>query len=367
MKWLNIIIRYAVGLLFIISGLIKVNDPVGTAIKLDEYFEVFAADISPIFISLIPAALFLSVFLSVLEVALGVALLVRFKPKLTTALLLIIIVFFTFLTFYSAYFNKVTDCGCFGDALKLSPWQSFSKDIILLVLIVFLFIHERRPAEQYRKSPATSKPGYIVAAITVLCLFAAWFAINHLPFKDFRAYAVGTNIPVAMQPSGKFEYAYIMEKDGKQYELDAYPAESEGYKFVEMKTLNPEVGPKITDFNLWNDEGDYTEEVLSGTKLLVLIQKTEGIDAKAIDNIKELLPNLNAEIEPVIIASESGETLQQFLSYSNLNLPFAYADATLVKTIIRSNPGLMLLVNGEVRGKWHYNDVPEIEELRNLL
>ena len=128
--------RYIVGFLFIISGLIKVNDPVGTQIKLEEYFEVFSSDIWSGFHALVPLALFLSVFLSVLEVVLGVALLVKYKMKITTTVLLVLIVFFTFLTFYSAYFNKVTDCGCFGDALKLTPWQSFIKDIVLLVLIM---------------------------------------------------------------------------------------------------------------------------------------------------------------------------------------------------------------------------------------
>ncbi len=127
-----------VGLLFIFSGLIKINDPVGTAIKLEEYFEVFSSDFSSIFHVFIPYALYLSIFLSALEIILGVALLLRWKLKQILISLLVIIVFFTFLTFYSAYFNKVTDCGCFGDAIKLTPWESFTKDIVLLVMIVIL-------------------------------------------------------------------------------------------------------------------------------------------------------------------------------------------------------------------------------------
>ena len=146
------IARFFVGGLFIFSGLIKVNDPVGTAIKLEEYFDVFSADIAPFFEWFIPAALFLSVFLSVLEVVLGVALIIGYRMKITSWILLGMIVFFTFLTFYSAYFNKVTDCGCFGDAIKLTPWESFYKDIILLFFIVIIFIKKRDYTSFFRLS-----------------------------------------------------------------------------------------------------------------------------------------------------------------------------------------------------------------------
>ena len=119
----------------IISGLIKLNDPVGFSFKLEEYFSQGVLDL-PVFE---PYALAISIIVVIVEVLLGIALLIGFKPKLTVWSLLLMIVFFTFLTFYSAYFNKVTDCGCFGDAVKLTPWESFTKDIILLVLIVILF------------------------------------------------------------------------------------------------------------------------------------------------------------------------------------------------------------------------------------
>src|SRR5690554_5860585 len=134
------IIRFIVGGLFIFSGLIKVNDPVGTSIKLEEYFDVFSYDIAPFFVYLKEISLSLAVVLVVLEVVLGVMLILGVKLRLTVVLLSLMILFFTFLTFYSAYFNKVTDCVCFGDAIKLTPWQSFYKDVFLLVLIGFLFV-----------------------------------------------------------------------------------------------------------------------------------------------------------------------------------------------------------------------------------
>src|SRR5690606_31982602 len=138
----NIITQFSrifVGLLFIISGLIKLNDPVGFSYKLGEYFGETVLNMP----FLIPVALPLAVFIVIFEAILGVMLIVGYKPKFTVWSLLLMIVFFTFLTFYSAYFNKVTDCGCFGDALKLTPWQSFWKDIVLLIFIVILFVNQQ--------------------------------------------------------------------------------------------------------------------------------------------------------------------------------------------------------------------------------
>src|SRR6185436_18856302 len=135
--------RYFVGALFIFSGLIKLNDPIGTEIKLEEYFEVFAADFGSFFQYFIPWALELGMIMIVLEIALGVAILLFYRMRITAWVLLALMVFFTFLTFYSAYFNKVTDCGCFGDAIKLTPWESFWKDIVLMVFVSHLFWYRK--------------------------------------------------------------------------------------------------------------------------------------------------------------------------------------------------------------------------------
>ena len=202
--------RYAVGALFIFSGAIKVNDPVGTQIKLTEYFEVFATDIAPFFEWFVPAALFLSVFLSVLEVVLGIALILGYRMKLTAWVLLAMIIFFTFLTFYSAYFNKVTDCGCFGDAIKPTPWQSFKKDIILLVFIGIVFWKK----ETYKPWFGKRFREFKIIGSTVFLIFIAIYAIMHLPFIDFRTYKVGNHLPTLMSNSEPLRYKYIVEKDG---------------------------------------------------------------------------------------------------------------------------------------------------------
>ena len=142
--------RYFVGSLFIFSGGIKINDPVGTQIKLEEYFQVFSSDFTSLFEIFIPFSLFISVFLCCLEIVIGFALLLNFRMKITSSVTMGLIIFFTFLTFYSAYFNKVTDCGCFGDAIKLTPWESFSKDIVLLVFsfIILSLIHISEPTRR---------------------------------------------------------------------------------------------------------------------------------------------------------------------------------------------------------------------------
>src|SRR5690606_12547548 len=231
---LLMLVRLVAGGLFIFSGLINVNDPVGTSIKFEEYFDVFSFDIAPFFVYLKDISLPLAVILVVLEVVLGVMLILGVKLRLTVILLSLMILFFTFLTFYSAYFNKVTDCGCFGDAIKLTPWESFYKDIFLLVLIAILFFFTKDLRDT--RSPLLN--GFAVFSL-LLSLTLAIVAIRNLPFIDFRAYKQGVNIPEAMQPSQPLEYSYIMRKDEQETVFDQYPSD-ESYEFVDMQLKNPD-------------------------------------------------------------------------------------------------------------------------------
>jgi len=203
MKYLVGISRIIVGILFIISGLIKLNDPMGFSFKLEEYFSAGVLDL-PFFE---PYALAISIIVVIFEVLLGVMLLVGFKPKSTVWSLLLMIVFFTFLTFYSAYFNKVTDCGCFGDAIKLTPWESFTKDVILLVLIIILFIGRKHIT-------SILGPSIKRILVAVALLLSAWYAyhvLNHLPVIDFRPYKIGANIEEGRAfPMGRHRLSMIM-------------------------------------------------------------------------------------------------------------------------------------------------------------
>lgn len=351
------IARTLVGVIFIFSGLIKLNDPVGTQIKLEEYFEVFAQDLPflhDFFMALIPAMLAFSVFVCAAEVVLGVALLVSWRPKLITALLLLLVTFFTFLTFYSAYFNKVTDCGCFGDAIKLKPWTSFSKDIFLIVLILFIMGHRNR-----MKSLAT---GWLVALATILSVGLGVYAIAFLPPLDLLPYAVGKNIPTLMKPSAPLEYEYVMEKNGNTKTFAKYPTDTT-YKFKEMVLLNEAAKPKITDYRVWSDaDSDFTQQTFAGNKLFVIIKSTNGIDAGSIPAIRELVQRLRGSaVTPYILSSVSDDEINAFKREYQLDLPVYKADATVLKTIMRANPGTWLLSNGTVRGKWHHNTTPTAE------
>lgn len=363
MKFISKFFWLFVGVLFIFSGLIKINDPVGTAIKLEEYFEVFSTDIAPFFKSLEPYSLGLSIFLSASEIVLGVALLVRYKLKVVLWLLLLMIVFFTFLTFYSAWFNKVTDCGCFGDAIVLTPWESFTKDVVLLVMIVVLLF-----TQHYLPPLMRASSGAIICIIVAASSVAVgWYAYEHLPYIDFRAYKVGNHIPTLMKPSAPLRYKYIMARDGEETEFDEYPSDT-SYTFKEMVAVNPEDGPKITDFNIWNDEGDFTQEMLTGKKLLILVQNITKADQKNFEQINELVKAAEgAGITPVAVTSSSSQEFDVFRHEVNLAVPYYFGDGTVLKTIIRSNPGLVLLQNGTVAGKWHHNDTPGIEEVNELL
>ncbi len=362
MKYIDIVVKWFVGLLFIFSGLVKLNDPMGTAIKMEEYFEVFANDISSIFHYLVPFALSIGLFVVILEILLGVALLINFKIKITSLVLLLLIVFFTFLTFYSAAFNKVTDCGCFGDAIPLDPWQSFFKDIILLVLSVYIFVRQKMFKEKFSQNAGFA----ILGVILTLNIFIAYNAIEHLPMIDFRPYKIGANIRESMQPSEDFQYEYIMEKDGKTYEFESYPTDTT-YKFLEMVLLNPEAQPKITDYNIWSEEGDFTEESFNGIKMLVLFSDVNKSRYEKVDEIVRLAEEIKPEVQTWVITANDEASYENFRHEYQVSIPYYHADGTVIKAMIRANPGLILMKDGVVLGKWHNNDIPTKREVMTLI
>ena len=365
--------RYLVGLILIFSGAIKINDPVGTQIKLEEYFSLFSTDFTSIFEILIPYALMISVFLCCLEIIIGAALIINYRMRLISKILLGLIVFFTFLTFYSAFFNKVTDCGCFGDAIKLTPWQSFYKDLILLSFsLIIYFLHSKlRYQDGFLKikifEDNVFKNGVIIF-ISVISLVISYTAINFLPFIDFRPYKVGNYIPDLMEPSEELKYSYIMEKNGRKYEFDNYPND-ESFTFKEIKLLNPEAQPKISDYSLWNEDGDFTNESFLGNKLFIVIHDVNelGIDRRKINEfiikLKKLKSDVNFWVEPIVLTSSDSKSLSSFLDKHKISIKSIYGDATVLKTMIRSNPGFLLMRNGTIRGKWHFNKFPDPTEI----
>ena len=367
MKYLVNISRILVGLLFIFSGLIKINDPVGFSFKLEEYFgpTVFNIDF------LLPYVLSLAIFIVVLEVLLGVFLLVGLKKEFTIYSLFAMIVFFTFLTWYSAYFNKVTDCGCFGDAIKLTPWESFTKDVILLVLIVIIMI-----GLKYIKPLFNNKLLYIFPSISlILCILIVNQVLSHLPLIDFRPYKVGANIidnMVIPEDSKKavFRYDWLFNINGEKKVISTsgnFP-DSEG-TFVSVDTELIEEGyePPILDFSMEFGDIDYTDVLMKEQKLIIFvfynISKTNN---DAIVGLKETVELAVINDYKVIGLTASGEIdVNSFESENDIDIDFYFCDETALKTIVRSNPAAIKLHEGTIIQKTHWNDFQALN-LTNL-
>lgn len=374
--------RWFTGILFIISGLIKLNDPVGTQIKLIEYFEVFAEAFTPLFHYLVPITLPLALFFCVFEVVLGLALLLQWRMRLTAWALLLLIGFFTFLTFYSAYFNKVTDCGCFGDAIKLTPWQSFSKDVVLTILIVVIFINRNRMEPVL----APRLGDRLMLGATLVATLVGWWAIAHLPYIDFRAYAIGQNIIEnrKLPPGGKpdvYEVRYQLknEKTGEALSVTDKEYMQRQDLWTDGWTITSTEGPtlvqkgdkaKITDFSVRDEDGtDLTDQMLQGQRLFLIVRTADADKFDRYKEISQLLKDMEGQkqVQTQILTSAGRTDFEALRHEQQLAVPYYYTDGTVLKTISRSDPGLWLVKDGVVKGKWHYNDVPTAAEVMEHL
>ncbi len=361
-KFIDIFSRIFVGALFIFSGLVKINDPVGTQIKLEEYFTVFADSFASFFSVFVPYALPIAMFIIVLELVLGVAVLIQYKMKYTATILLALMVFFTLLTFYSAYTGKVTDCGCFGDAIPLTPWESFTKDIILMVFVLHLFWYRNRLRPMVSEGMGTT----IVGLAVIISTGIGWYAIAHLPYIDFRPYKIGNSIPEKMLPDEDPILEYVFLKDGEEIVSDKYLTPEDGYEYVDSYIVNEEAStPKITDYQVVDVEGnDFTEETFSGTKLVYIFYNVDKADIDAMNEIVTLTRELEGELDVIAFTASSPAAFEAFRHAHQLAVPYYFVDGTVLKAMIRANPGIFLMSNGTVKGKWHGNDVPTKEEIR---
>ena len=369
MKIIAQISRILVGILFIISGFIKANDPLGFSYKLDEYFVVFHMP------WLSNVSLFMAIAICAFEIGLGVALLLGAKMRFTAWSLLLMIVFFTFLTFWSWKFDVVKDCGCFGDALHLKPFQSFMKDIVLLVLILFIFIYRNdiKPLFGDRASTWLAYLGFIASFIFSMYCF------KHLPVIDFRPYAIGKNISEGMKlpphaVTDSVVMVFIYEKDGQRQELnmDELKGIDESYKFIdrEDKVIREGDKPPIHDFSISSSDGtDITSDVLEQKNVFLLVaydinHSNEDVQSKVNDFVALCQHD---GVEFLGLTSSSPKEVEEFRHKNNSMFQYYYTDATTLKTMIRSNPGLMLLKNGTVVAMWHHNDFPTYDEAKQLL
>ena len=359
--------RFFVGGLFIFSGLIKLNDPVGTRIKMEEYFGVFAEDFGSFFSLFIPASLEIGLIMIILEIVLGVAVLIFYRMNVTTVLLLLLMVFFTFLTFYSAYYNKVTDCGCFGDAIKLTPWESFIKDVILMIPVLHLFWYRKTYVPVLRK-----REGHLVVGMaTAVSLFLGVYAIRHLPFIDFRAYRIGNHIPTQMQPEEQpvFEYVFVRKDNGEEVRSEKYLMDTTRYKYQSVVQLNEDkTRPKITDYAVSSVDGeDVTAQTFEGARLFIVIYDVTKASVANLEDIVRLSKDLDGKVDMMVLTSSGSDQFEAFRHEHQLAVPYFFADATVLKTIVRSNPGITLWVDGTVKGMWHHNDTPEAADVLKLI
>ena len=369
-KFLVRLVQMAVGGLFIFSGLVKMNDPVGFGFKLEEYFSETVLNIP----FLEPFSLQLAVLLVIVEVLLGAALIFGLWKKLTLWLLTAMIVFFTFLTFWSAYFDQVTDCGCFGDAIPLTPWESFYKDVVLTVLIAILWWG--------RDAIYSNWPRWIVniklVAIPVFCVAFTTYVLRHLPYVDFRPYAEGKSIVEGMKSAEElglippqYDVIYVMEDaQGNRVEISSDTYLKEKWYDKAEWTMRDDLSksilvaegyePPVHDFSIYSDaSGEITDSILALDEVWLLIAyNVQKTSEKGWENIQATAQRLHDGGIPVIALSASmREQLDPLGLPSWMDL--GATDETTLKTIIRSNPGWVKLERGVVAAKYHHIDSPQ--------
>lgn len=326
-RWLLLASRLLVGLLFVFSGIIKVNDLTGFLLKLEEYLLVLEGDLKlGVFRDLLPHVLPIGWGIAVGETLLGILLLLGSLRWLTTALLALLMILFTLLTGYSAVTGAVTDCGCFGDVLAISPWISFGKDVLLLFLAFFLMVYREDIIPIFKKKAI----GYGVGLLAGLALYLATYTFyNHLPLVDFLPYAVGEHLPTNLEPSA----------DGLPKAKDYIPAKAK-------------CG---------------TSE-LEGSALLVVSYALEAADTSQLRRGIELGNALKTtDIHPYLLTASVKEVRDSLVKQYAPTFCTVVQDQTVLKTMVRANPGFLLLHNGTIVGKWHGNDLPTEAQLRAKL
>ena len=386
--------RIFVGGLFIFSGLVKANDPVGFGIKLEEYYDVFAdrwSWTSFLFQAdwVLDTINLQAVFLTTLEVALGIALLLGIWKNITAWLLLLLIVFFTWLTGYSAITGSVTDCGCFGDFIPLTPWESFYKDLVLIFLIIIIFILRKNIKPILKPVPSF--------LIFVLVTGFAWWINSHVlkhdVFFDWRPYAVGNNIPELMvippdaekdvvemnynysnvKTAEKIKLKFLnteLSDKSKMAELTKYSTDKENWKLDTSYTKLKKKGfrPKIIDFAVSDENDNYiTDQILNNPDFSIMVvsahfDKTSEEGWEKINTLQQ-----SAEKEGLFtfaLVAESRDAIEMFRHERQMAFPFYTGDGKVCLTIGRTNPNIVLLQNGTVIDKWSWRDLPTFDEIK---
>lgn len=364
---LTVTFRIFVGVLFIFSGFVKSIDPLGTAYKITEYFVEFGMGF------LEPVTLALSIFMIVLEIVLGVTLLLGYLKNWTLRLLLLLILFFTFLTGYTTVTGHVTDCGCFGDFLKLKPFESFMKDLVLLTMILVLYFNKKYITPLFST--------YISGPVSVLAtLFFTWFCFSNyyfdLPTMDFRPYKPGKNIPAQMtvpkdkQPIVEFVFEYKNKETGEVKEFSASNMPSgDNWEFVDRKDKVIKEGetPAINNFSIVNKEGESMDDEILYNDNYVFMVVAYNLKHTYKDAFVEKINPLAEKVQDAgyMFFTVTGTEPTAFEQEIQSSYPFYLADDIFLKTIVRSNPGLVILKDGNVVMKWHHKHIPDFEFIKS--
>ncbi|MFA6261230.1 MAG: BT_3928 family protein [Bacteroidia bacterium] len=369
MKVLTQLSRILVGTLFILSGFIKANDTIGFSYKLVEYFEIFHWDL------FVPYAELLSIVICIFEIMVGVALLLGAYSKWNAWLLLLMILFFTWLTGYSALTGKVTDCGCFGDAVKLAPFESFLKDLVLLVFILIIFIGQKHIKPLFN---LTIQGIALFIGLIVTTAFTV-YTYMFLPRIDFLPYKIGNDISSLMQipegaPRDSVQMVFIYEKGGQQVEFTMEQIDDidDSYTFVDRKDKLIRKGytPPIHDFKLYDAAGtEYTDTLLAdqGFKL-ILVQKSIAESRRIEKSIAELAAQWQAAGNSFwALTASPADQVEPYRHEHQLAFPYYTMDGTPLKSMVRSNPGLMLMRGNVVVQKWGAYNFPTFETVKKYM
>lgn len=364
MKVLKTISRLIVGIVFLFSGFVKTIDPLGSAYKFGDYFNAFGVGF------LEPFALPLSIILSSVEITMGIALLLSYRMRFFSWITLIFMSFFTLLTFILAVFNPVSDCGCFGDAIILTNWQTFWKNIVIMFFVIIILISRNK----YKIMSYVLTEWLIISVVFSFFVFFSLYSYSHLPLVDFRPYSTGTNIPHEMiipPDASPDEYAtrliYLNKSNNKKevFSLENFPSDTAIYEFVDAESILISKGyePPIHDFYISNMGGiDITNIILQdpGFSFLLITHNLARANKKALIRAENYarFAKISENVRFYAITASSIEIIDQISSDLNLNYEFYHADEITLKTIIRANPGLVLIKNGTIIGKWHFNDFP---------
>ncbi|TCK83255.1 BT_3928 family protein [Albibacterium bauzanense] len=369
------IVRLIVSILFIFSGLIKANDPIGFSYKLVEYFGVFKLNF------LNDYSVAIAIAICSLEIILGALLLFGFWSKKTIWGILLLIIFFTFLTFYSAFFEVVTSCGCFGDAIPLTPWESFAKDCVLLALIGILFYYKEHIKPLIKDFYTQS---ILTTCIVVISIGFGVYTYNFLPIIDFLPYKVGNNLPSLMTiPEGEsldeYETIYVLKnketnetkKVGDKEYLQDEIWKDQSWEIVgdpETRLIKKGYQIPISDLIISDVSGvDHTNEIIENPDYNLIIVAYD-INSTNLDGLRKLneLAQSAAEdyrIRTVLLTASSMQAVEDATSDFELFSEVFFVDAIPLKSMVRSNPGLMLLKNGTVIKKWNFHIIPSAQKL----